>query len=258
MAFPNVLFGPEAEQYSLYTGTLRTAQRWPMGTQLVQMDGRKFRFAKAGGADLVVGDLIQAAANVANHVDTTAAANAIGATTLTTTLGNTATTLDQYYTGYGVISVAPGAGYAYLLGTTPVVAGNGSFAGTLAEGVTIKVALTTTSRVDLIRNPYHNVIQSPITTATGAAVGVAVSIIATSATGNNWGWLQTRGIAAILTSGTVLLGAEAIVPSLAAGSINAALVTELGSTQSSEVTVGQVQRVAANAAWSTIFLKIDG
>ena len=101
-------------------------------------------------------------------------------------------------------------------------------------------------------------IQSPITTATGVAVGVAVSIILTSETGNNWGWLQTRGIAAILTSGTVLLGAEAIVPSLAAGSINAALVTELGSTQSSEVTVGQVQRVAATAAWSTIFLTIDG
>ena len=76
--------------------------------------------------------------------------------------------------------------------------------------------------------------------------------------GNDFGWLQTRGIASILTSGTVLLGAEVIVPSLAAGSINAALVTELGTTQSSEVTVGQVQRVAATAAWSTIFLCIDG
>lgn len=258
MAFPNVLFGPEGEQYNLYTGTVRTNQRWPFGTQLIMQDGRKYRFAKAGGADLVVGDVIQAAANVANHVNTTAAANAAGVATLTTTLGATAATLDQYYKGYGVISVAPGAGYAYQFGSTPVVASSGSFVGNLDAGTTIKVALTTTSRVDLIKNPYHDVIQSPITTATGVVVGVAVSIIATSATGNNWGWLQTRGIASVLTSGTVLLGAEVIVPSLAAGSTNAALVTELGTTQSSEVTIGQVQRVAAGTAWSTIFLTIDG
>ena len=262
MAEPLILFGPEGEQFNIYTGWRNVARpqvgKWPLGTQLIQQDGRKFRFAKAGGTDLVIGDIIQSAANVANHVNTTAAANALDVRTLTTTLGATAATLDQYFQGYGVISVTPGAGQVYLFDTTPVVASSGSFAGTLAAGHAIRVALTTTSRVDLIKNPFHNVIQSPITTATGVAVGVAVSIIATSETGNDFGFLQTRGIAAVLTSGTVLLGAEVIVPSLAAGAVNAALVTELGTTQSSEVTVGQVQRVAATAAWSTIFLSIDG
>ncbi len=257
MSYPVVLYGPEGQQFSIFSGTRRTTQRWPTGTQLVQQDGRKFRFAKAGGADLVIGDVIQAAANVANHVNTTAAANAVDVRTLTTTLGATAATIDQYFQGYAIISVAPGAGQVYLFDTTPVVASSGSFVGTLAAGHAIRVALTTTSRVDLIKNPYDNVIQSPITTATGVAVGVATSVIATSETGNNWGWLQTRGVASVLTSGTVLLGAEVIVPSLAAGSLNAALVTELGTTQSSEVPVGQVQRVAATAAWSTIYLRID-
>jgi hypothetical protein len=257
MSYPTVLYGPEGEQFNIYAGTRRTNQRWPLGTQIIQQDGRKYRFAKAGGADLVIGDIIQAAATVANHVNTTAAANAVGVRTLTTTLGATAATIDQYFQGFAMISVTPGAGQAYSFDTTPVVASAGSFVGTLAAGHAIRVALTTTSRVDLIKSPYDNVIQSPITTATGVIAGVAVSVIATSETGNNFGWLQTRGLAAVLTSGTVLLGAEAIVPSLAAGSINAALVTELGSTQSSEVTVGQVQRVAATAAWSTIFLKLD-
>ena len=258
MAFPTVLFGPEGEQFNIYAGTRRTNQRLPLGSQLILQDGRKFRWAKAGGADLVIGDMIQAAANVANHVNTTAAANAADVRTLTTTLGATAATIDQYFEGYGIISVTPGAGQVYKFGSTPVVASSGSFAGSLAAGHAIRVALTTTSRVDLIKNPYDNVIQSPITTATGVAVGVALAVIVTSETGNNWGWLQTRGIAAILTEGTVLLGAEVIIPSLAAGSINAALVTELGTTQSSEQGVGIVQRVAATAAWSTIFLQIDG
>ncbi len=254
MAYPLVINGPDGEQFNTYTGTRRTNQRWPYGTQLLLQDGRKYRFAIAGASPLVIGDMIQAAANVANHVDTTAAANAADARTLTTTLGATAATLDQYFQGYGIISVTPGAGQVYVFDTTPVVASAGSFVGTLAAGHAIRVALTTTSRVDLIKNPYDNVIQSPVTTATGVAVGVAVTAIAASA----FGWLQTRGITAILTSGTVLLGAEVIVPSLAAGSVNAALVTELGTTQSSEVVVGQVQRVAANTAWSTIFLRIDG
>lgn len=248
-----VIFGPDGEQFNQYTGTRRTNQRWPFGTQLIQQDGRKFRFCSAPTL-LVIGDMQQAAANVANHVNTTAAANAVDVRTLTTTLGATAATLDQYFQGYASISVTPGAGQIYVFESTPVVASAGSFVGTLSAGHAIRVALTTTSRVDLIKNPYDNVIQSPITTATGVPTGVAVSAIAAA----SFGWVQTRGIASVLTSGTVFLAGEAIVPSLAAGSINAALVTELGTTQSTEVTVGRVQRVAATAAWSTIFLIIDG
>ena len=256
---PTVLYGPDGAQFLTAAGTRFTGAQFPYGTQMIMHDGRKFRFCIAGATALVIGNLIQAAANVADHVDTTAAANAASTAgtpvrTLTTTLGATLASLNQYGSGYGVISVTPGAGQVYVFADTPAVASSGSFVGPLAAGHEIRVALTTTSRVDLINNPYDNVIQSPITTATGVAVGVAVVAIAASA----YGWLQTRGIAAILTSGTVLLGAEVIVPSLTAGAINAALVTELGTTQSSEVTVGQVQRVAATAAWSTIFLMIDG
>ena len=237
MSFPTVIYGAEGDQFKLYAGTRRTAQRHPFGAQMILEDGRKYRWAKAGGSDLVVGNVIQAAANVANHVDTTAAANAIDALTLTTTLGATAATIDQYFEGYANISVDPGAGRLYKFGTTPVVASSGSFVGTLYVPFKILVALTTTSRVDLLKNPYDNVIQAPATTLTGAIVGVAVAIILTSETGNNWGWLQTRGMASILTAGTLILGNNATMPTGIGGAVGPAAATPI------EAVIGVVQRV---------------
>jgi hypothetical protein len=240
-----VLFGPDGEQFNQYTGTRRTNQRWPFGTQLILQDGRKYRFCSAPTL-LVVGDVIAMAANVANHVNTTAAANAAGARTLTTTLGATAATLDQYFQGYAGISVAPGSGEVYVFDTTPVVASAGSFAGTLAAGHAIRTALTTTSRVDLIKNPYDNVIQFPASIS-GIPVGVACAAVAAAA----FGWVQTAGLASVLTEGTVVIGAEVVADTATAGACGPA-------TAATETTIGAVRRVAATTAWSDIDLDIDG
>ena len=262
MAYPVVLYGPDGNQYNTATGTRRTnvpLGGFPYGTQLIMFDGRKYRFCIAGASALVVGNLLQAAANIGNHVDTTAAANAADVRTLTTTLGATLASLDQYFQGYGVISVTPGAGEVYVFDTTPAVASTGSFVGDLRAGQRIRTALTTTSRVDLIKNPYDNVIQNPAT-ASGIPVGVAVVAIAASA----FGWVQTRGIASILTAGTVVLGVMVTASTGTAGAImpytftlNEAGPNTVDGTQQ-KAPVGLVQRVAASTAWSAIFLQIDG
>ena len=63
MSYPSIeIYGPEGEQYNTYAAA---SQRWPFGTALRAQDGRMYRFARAGGATLVIGDLLTAAANVA-------------------------------------------------------------------------------------------------------------------------------------------------------------------------------------------------
>src|SRR3989337_3214279 len=178
------LFGPDGEQFNIYA-----TQRWPYGTKLELQDGRTFRFAKAGGALQVIGDLVTAPANAANDVGRTGTAAAAGSRAPTLTLGG-ATTANLYAEGFWNTSVAPGGGESrkidnHLAGTTAVVFN-------LAPGHSIGTAVTTTSRIDLIKNPYNGVIQTPVTTTTGAPNAVAVRAIAAT---TGCGWVQTKGMA---------------------------------------------------------------
>jgi hypothetical protein len=246
MAMPNLLFGPDGEQYNQYDGTRVTNQRWPLGTQLICQDGRKYRFSLAGGSALVVGNVLATAANQANHVDTTAVATAAGSRTLTTTLGATAATANQYSEGYAMVSVTPGAGETYVIATHPAAGSSETLEVTLASGQQVRTALTTTSRVDLIKHPYDGVIQFPASIS-GHPVGVACTAIAAG----DFGWVQTRGMAAVLTAGTVVIGAGVVGDTATAGAAGPVAAA-------TEPIIGYVRRVAASTAWSPIFLLIDG
>jgi len=249
MSFPNVIYGNDPEQYNTYT-----TKRWPLGTQMVFQDGRRFRFVKAGGTALVIGNVIQAPANVANHVDLTAVASALGSNTPTVTLGNTAATLDQYAEGYAVVSVTPDAGHAYKIKSNPAADGLATLQLTLENQVVLIAAWTTTSRVDLIANPCNGVIQTPITTLTGAPMGVAVAAIAAS----SFGWIQFKGIAAVLTANTISLGGTAWTPGTVAGACEPIILVEgTPNTWVKQSLVGVVQRVAASTAWSALDLRME-
>mgnify|MGYP001568524978 CR=1 FL=1 len=242
MAFPTVIYGPEGEQFSTYT-----TRRWPLGTQLRLPDGRNYRFCKAGGSALVVGNVIQTPANISTHVDLTVVSGAAGATQIVATLGATnAATLDQYAEGYAVVSVTPGAGHIYKIKGHAAADAAANITLDLMPGKTVEVALTTTSRLDLIYNPYDLVIQAPATTLTGNPVGVAVTAVAASA----YGWIQARWLAAVLTAGTVVIGQLAISPTGTAGACGPQSATYVAT----ETILGQVRRVAATTAWSTISL----
>src|SRR3990167_7576054 len=145
-AYPTIeIFGSEGEQYNTYGAT---SQRWPFGTALRAQDGRVYRFAQAGGATLVIGDLLTAAANVANDVNRAGIAAAIGSKAPTLTLGG-ATTANLYAEGYWQNSVTPGGGESYKINNH--LAGQTAVVFNLDAG--LKTAITTTTRVDLIRNP---------------------------------------------------------------------------------------------------------
>lgn len=202
---------PQVAGLALYQSS--ATKQHEFGEKTVTSDGRIFRYAKAGAADLVAGNMIQAPAQIANHLALVPAAAAIGAQTITVTLGATAATAGQYAGGWAIISTTPGNGYAYPITGNPAASSSGSLTVTLAKELI--VALTASSRVDLQANPFNGVIQTPVTTLTGACVGNAAYII----TAAEHGWIQTHGPAACLVAGTPGVGLAVVVPGTAAGAV---------------------------------------
>lgn len=253
-----ILYGPDGAQYATYATLPLGTQRLPLGTQLVMQDGRKYRFSRAGGSALVVGNTLQAEA-VTTEVNLTPAAAAVGDALITLTSVSTEAA-NFFAEGYIGVSVTPGAGQSWkVLSHLLLTSGAGDIinlatagfeiAGTRYGGV--RTALTTTSRVDLISHPYKGLIQLPVTTLTSIPVGVAVSAIALS----GCGWVATRGTHWVLTNGTLIIGEPATVPPTGAGGATSPYA---GGAAETGVSIGTVLRVGASTAWSPIFLTIDG
>lgn len=176
----------------------------PLGTEGVDRYGRRFRFVRAGASSLVAGNCLQAAAEITTHQAMTPSAAAIGDTSITVTPGATAGAADLYADGIAVIDTTPGEGYSYPIKTHLAITASTAFVLQLATGWKIQVALTASSSVTLYPNKYRNVIQSPVTTASGGTAGVAVfPIVATE-----YGWIGCNGDFGTLINGTPAIGAQ--------------------------------------------------
>lgn len=236
--------GVQAVGLDLYESS--TTQVHRLGERIETSDGRIFRYARAGGSALVAGNVLQAPAQVTTHKAMTPAAAAIGATQVTATLGATnAVTENQYADGYLIVSITPGNGYAYRISSHPAGAASTAVVFTLAEP--LNVALTTSSRVSLQANPYKGVIQSPVTTLTGAVVGIAV----VPAAANEYCWVQTRGVAPVLVAGTPAVGSAVVVPATAAG----AVVVD-GAAAATQV-IGAMMETGVDASNCAVFVQLD-
>lgn len=224
-------------------------QRHPAGTIGWTRDGRQFRYAKAGASDLVVGNILQASVPVANHLAMTPAATAIGATSVTLTLGATLATENQYAEGWLQVDTTPGNGYAYPVSGHPAAALSSSLVVSLPSDAPVQVALTTSSRVGLIANPWKGVIQCP-TTNTARVVGAAVSVI----TASQWGWIQIVGPCPVLINGTPAITAPVVNSATAAGAV------DKWTTAAADVAVtpvGFMMQVGVTGKNNMVFLTIE-
>lgn len=181
-----------------------------LGQEMYTADGRKFRYALAGGTSLVAGTLLQAAAEDTADQNITPTAAAIGDTSLVTTTTMTVTA-NQYAGGYMIVTVTPGVGIQYAIKSHVAYT---AAAATFELEDPIQVALTTTSRVDFVTNPYSNVIIFP-TTQTSAPVGVAVNNV----TNARYGWVQVGGVATVLADGANAVGATLVASNAVAGAV---------------------------------------
>lgn len=185
-----------------------------LGSVAFDVEGNRYRYAKAGAVALVTGTLLQAPAQIANHQDLAPAATAAGAVQVTVTLGATALTANYYAGGYAIVTVTPGVGYRYRILSHPAADASAAVVLTLEADNAIVVALTTSSRIDLVPSPYSGVVINP-TTATSSPIGVAVYPIAIG----EFGWIQDGGVAAVLADGAVTVGTNVIASNGTAGAI---------------------------------------
>lgn len=213
-----------------------------VGSRVQSTNGRVFRYVFATPTDLVAGQLQQGPAENTNHQNLTAPAAAIGATSIAVTLGATEAQLNEYAGGQMVISVTPGVGYSYTIKSHPTAAASASLTLTLEDP--IEVALTTTSRIDLVHNPWSGTIVAP-TTATGPIIGVATDII----TAGNFGWVQSGGPVACLAQGALTVGLSVSASEATAGAVE--------SSGTSRATVGYAVTGVATTEYGAIFLTIE-
>ena len=160
-----------------------------LGELYIDPFGRKFRYVQAGASALVTGELLQEAAEVTNFRSMACqAAVAIGDTMIPVTLGGTAVTANQFENGDLVVESSTGIGQAFKIVRHDVQT---STTGTCKFYVNraVKIALTTSSQISVRKNAYDGVIEYPVTTQTGRAVGIALYAM----TAAYYGWIQSGG-----------------------------------------------------------------
>lgn len=183
-----------------------------LGETVFTNDGRAFRYVKAGGTTLVPGKLQQASAEVTADQNLTAVAASIGDLSIAST-STVTVTANQYAEGWAIITVTPGQGYQYQIkGHAAYTAAAPTFS--LSDAVL--VALTTSSRIDLVANPHSAVIVNPAT-ATSAPIGVAVYPVVNA----EFGWVQVGGVATVLADGTITVGTAVVASNATAGAVEA-------------------------------------
>jgi hypothetical protein len=228
-------YGATGKHTETHTEALKVAK---LGTRLQLEDGRVFHYARANGA-LLVGQLCQGAAAVANHdEDLAVASTAIGATEVSVTFGATAITLNQYENGYLYVNNGTAEGAVYTIDSHVADAGGQAFTVPLKDDGGLRVALVNgDSTVGVMGNPWADVIQYP-TTITGMAAGVSPVAVDDDA----YFWCQTWGPAAIFVDLSTHAIGTAIEPSAAkAGAVD--LYDRSGSVD--QPMIGQAMNVAA-------------
>lgn len=187
-----------------------SVQRHNLGELVQSSDGRAFRYCKAGASALVAGKLQQASVEDTGDQNLALAATAVGASSIVTT-GTVTVVENQYAQGFAMISVTPGAGIMY--GVSGHAAATAAvFTVNLSDE--IQVALTTSSKLDLVKNPFDSVIINP-TTQTGQIAGVAVKAI----TAEYFGWLQVGGPANVLANVALTVGLDVVASDAVAGAV---------------------------------------
>lgn len=242
--FSTVVYGSEGDQRANHA-----TQQHALGTEMHFRDGRKFRYCKNGAVAAVRGNLYQSAVLGADYDELAVpTARAIGATTVTLTLGSTAVTANQFAEGYLSVEDDAGEGYLYEIESNEVAAASGTLTLVLRDPRGLQVAWTTATTVSVQANPFGAVIIHP-SPPTTTLVGVAQYDL----TASYFGWFQYKGLATVLTEGTLVVGKEAMPSTSTDGAV---APYGAGGGDTDEIHIGQVREVAATTEYSLVMLNL--
>lgn len=214
-----------------------------LGELIHSNDGRAYRYCKAGGTALDAGKLQQTSAQDTGDQNLAMAAASAGDTSITTT-GTVTVTANQYAGGFVIVADDAGEGHIYRIKDHAAAT---AAAVTLNLDDKVKVAMTTDTTIDLVKNPYDGVIVNP-TTVSGVAVGVATFAV----TASYYAWLQVKGPASVLADGALTVGTDVVASDNVAGAVE---VTADGTPELLSV-VGTAMTAAADTEYGAVYLRI--
>lgn len=233
----------------LYTSNAQAPSGYSLGDLAWGPNGKAFRLALWGETG-VVGDIYQSSAvdtqfdDMATTAQTTAAS--LISQSFTVTNGTTTITAGQFVGGTISVSVTPGLGDEYTI--LDHSTGTSGATITIYPDRPLATTTTTSTKFTMRRSPWSGVVKCP-TTLTGTVVGVGLYAV----TNAEYGWLQTKGVAGVLSdasSGAV--GSDVGVPGATAGAVG---VNVAGTGKSN--TVGRAMRALATGKVVPIELCID-
>lgn len=223
-------------------------QKHRLGTKRVLDDGRVFVYAKMGAVAGVAGSLYQSEVPDANLDELVMLATdlpAVGEKEIYFTNGATAITLNMFRDGFCVVNKGTSAGHMYKISGNPAI--GAATAGKIDLYDAVRVAGVALDEITLVKNPYDGVIIHP-----SPPTALPLGICPIAVTASYYFWLQTAGICAALTDGTLVIG-NALKPSETTdGAVCAYLVADAGDLVLPEV--GRVIEVGATGEWSLIDL----
>jgi hypothetical protein len=248
----------------LYTAISNVSTTVPYSTQIPQLgvravtgDGREFRYVQAGASALIVGQVIQSPALVANGTGTCPVL-AVGALSAALTVSSSTYAANAlaggYFATYG--TVANGGGQNIRIsGNTAVTAGTTL---TVTFDEPVPFAINASANFVLVPAKYNGVVQIP-TTATGSVAGIALGITNNTSTSLNglpasyFGWLQVKGFSNVLIQGTPAIGTALAAPGTAVGSAG---VTS-GTTSAPNMNVGMNLATGVDGRYGPVDLLIS-
>lgn len=212
-------------------------------------DGEIFRYAYAGGSNISRGKLQVCPAPKTNHHNCAwSSGGALGANTVTITLGATAAVANEYANGWLVVNDATGEGTRYRISSHPAAESAATLQLTLAE-VVRETALVSGSEMTLVHNPWNGVVEAAVEERQPAGVPLV------NVTANNYCWLMTRGTTAVLQGDATNLGEELVAHASTAGAVDAASTTY--GTAFAYYTVGKAKVAGVDTEYNPVFLTID-
>lgn len=235
----------------LYTSTATPGDNMVVGQQFVDADtGKTFRYTLAGASNLVMANLLQESVEDPSYENMAVGTAAVAGDAFIQVTNGTATITSSQFVG-GSISVYT-AGTVAIGDEYTIVA----ITGTLTTGGALKVytdrpvrfAYTTSAKVVMKRSPWSGVIQTPATTPTGMAVGVAMNAM----TAAQYGFVQTHGVTSVLSDGSTF----AVGSGVGTASGTAGCVTVYAAATTKQL-VGVAREAAASAHAISVFLTID-
>ena len=217
---------------------------------LIQLnDMRSFRYGKAGAANISKGKVQLAPAPVANHANCTVAAAALNATQVTVTPGATAGVAGDYDEGFAAINAGPGLGQVYKISHNPTITASTAFVLALTDP--LQTALTASSKLSLVHNPYAGVVEAAAATRRVAGVPLV------SLTAAYYGWFQTFGVAAALADGAIAVGNDLIASTAVAGAVKVSDTTS-AATAAAQSKIGRANIMATvDTEYRPITLMLD-